>query len=664
MLLSFIKILSNQRFSIYTLCVIAFMLFGISHQAHAQERKSIAALFEKADGFIESGNLAQAEVLLNEALALSLAGQNKEAEVKLLTRLIALKIEQNSATNLDTLYDRALAITTELKDEMLQANVYSTKARQLMYNQKFNEAKHFYTLAGKVYLLFKNELIAAYYYNDLGYLEEAMGNHEKAAAWYLKAIPIFEQTGDKSGLANTLGNLGNTYFHLKDYAKAIELAHQSVALRKVTGDKEGIAMVLGNLTNVFLELKQLDSARMYQDEFIRYAKQSGKKKTLVESYANLAMMQYARKRYEPALTAIKNAIAVGKEINYPQLPVYYTQAARIFGAYSNESDMQSYYDTAFALMNKANNTTQLAEYFATRADYFSAIGDYKNAYENYLKHIQYKDATINEDVKKTVAQLEVQFESQKKNAQLQTEKATKARQAMYYNIVLSLLIVGLVIALFFFNRYKYRKQLEQKNLLLAERNRISAELHDEVGSSLSAINLMSHAALQQKDEEKLKQQLGKINSNTRHTMESISDIVWSMHPDNEHMPRVLSRMNEFAATTLEAAGIDYSFSFDDSIPKIVLSPQKRRDLYLIFKESINNIAKYSNATKASIRFDKTKEMLMMRIEDNGCGFDAGKSNAGNGLRNMHQRAIRNAGTCKIDSILAKGTTIDIGIPYA
>jgi len=130
------------------------------------------------------------------------------------------------------------------------------------------------------------------------------------------------------------------------------------------------------------------------------------------------------------------------------------------------------------------------------------------------------------------------------------------------------------------------------------------------------------------------------------------------------MPRVLSRMNEFAATTLEAAGIDYSFSFEDSIPKIVLSPQKRRDLYLIFKESINNIAKYSNATKATIRFDKTKEMLTMRIEDNGYGFDASKSNAGNGLRNMHQRAIRNAGTCKIDSILAKGTTIDISIPYA
>ncbi len=650
---------------LHFLYLVQFLIaVAITFPAAAQYSRRALLLTDRADSAIEAGSLNLAERLTRQALTYAIQDQNEELEAKILVNLISIKIEQENNIPIDEWYDRALAIINKHKDSVELANLWNIKARQLLYNQKYEEARSYYSRVGQVYNKLGRTSIVAYYYNDLGYLEEAVGNPHKATDWFLKSIHIFEQTQDKSGLANTLGNLANTYFYLDEPVKALEYARRSLRIRKESGDKEGMAIVLGNITRIYLHRNQMDSARYYQQEYIHYARQSGKKKTLADSYVNLAMMHHAGKRYDQALDAMQHAIGISQEMHHPNLANFYRMAALFLGKMERDLEMERYYDSCYALLRLNNNNAQYRDYYATRMNYFKSKGDYRKAFENYELYIAYRDTLLNASVKKQVAQYEIQYETQKKNMEIATAKNEKIQQQLYYNITLGLLSVGVLTGLILFNRYKFRKKLEQKQLLLSERNRISAELHDEVGSSLSAIHLMSHAMMNQSYQAapQLQGNLQKIVTHTRSTMDSISDIVWSMHPENGQVARVFSRMKMFAAEVLESLDIDLKVHATSAAIDVCLSPEKSRDLYLVFKEAINNISKYAHARKVIVHLYKQAELLVLCITDDGRGFDPEKTNNGNGLPNMRRRMEKHVGHFDITSKEGAGTVITFHFP--
>ncbi|GEM_PF-2689241 len=660
--MKYIRLLYKRTIAFFT----ALFLITIFNVTVAQTVKDAEDLINRADSAINIGELDKAEKLILEAIAITRKKGFELEEAKYLVSLISVKIEQENGINIDEWYNRGLEIATAKNDKMSLANLWNIKGRQLVYNQKYEEARALYKKVAEIYVPLGDDLVVAYFYNDCGYLEEAQNNLLEAANWYIKAIRIFEKVDGKSGLANTLGNLAITYFNLGELPKAIDYAQQSVAIRKQTGDKEGIAIVLGNITRMYLNMGNMDSVNHYQEQYIYYAKQSGKKKTLTDSYVNLAMINHAGKRFEEASVQMKNAIQIAKEINHPNLANFYRMNALFMGKLKREPEMNVYYDSAFALIVANNNKMQFRDYYATRMNYFKSVGDYKNAFENYEKFVAYRDSLLNDDVKKQVALLEVQYETEKKNAQIESAKLEKAQQRLYYNIVVSLLVMGLLVGLLLFSRYNYRKKLERKNLLLAERNRISSELHDEVGSSLSAINLMSHAAMHTKTDNQQQAQdyLSSINTNSAKVMETISDIVWSMHPENDQMPRIIARMKNFCGEILEAVDTSYDMQVEENVLALTLSSEKRRDFYLIFKEAINNVAKYAQATTVKIDLQKNGDQLQLIIKDNGKGFDATVASEGNGLRNMRQRAEKHGGNILVNTTIGQGSTITLYLPYA
>lgn len=145
-------------------------------------------------------------------------------------------------------------------------------------------------------------------------------------------------------------------------------------------------------------------------------------------------------------------------------------------------------------------------------------------------------------------------------------------------------------------------------------------------------------------------------------MEAMDDIVWSIKPDNDNMQRVIARMREYATGILEARNIEFDFQVDDKINELKLDMEARRALFLIFKEAINNIAKYSHAIRAEVQLSYRDKWLHMKIMDNGIGFELEDVNAGNGLDNMVKRAKTLKGQLKINSMPDLGTEISLGIP--
>ncbi|HET6721656.1 MAG TPA: two-component regulator propeller domain-containing protein, partial [Chitinophagaceae bacterium] len=159
-------------------------------------------------------------------------------------------------------------------------------------------------------------------------------------------------------------------------------------------------------------------------------------------------------------------------------------------------------------------------------------------------------------------------------------------------------IILLASALFFvIYRYRVQQSLKLERL----RSRISTDLHDDIGSTLSSISILSDIAAREKDQHQSGTMMQEIKHSSVSLMEKMDDIVWSINPRNDSIEDLMLRIKRFASKLFEAKEIDYTISIDDSIHKAKLDMETRQHIYLIMKEAINNLVKYSNCTKACIK---------------------------------------------------------------
>jgi ligand-binding sensor domain-containing protein/two-component sensor histidine kinase len=224
---------------------------------------------------------------------------------------------------------------------------------------------------------------------------------------------------------------------------------------------------------------------------------------------------------------------------------------------------------------------------------------------------------------------------------------------------LSLMGLAFFGLLYLMHRLRINRILAVENL----RNRVARDLHDDMGSTLSTINILSTMAKSKlnTDNVRVSEYLGKISDNSQRMMEAMDDIVWSIKPMNDSMQKITARMREIATSVLEAKDIDLDFRTDPSIEEVKMDMEARRDFFLVFKEAINNIAKYSHANKAQVHLALHHQRLIMMVQDDGIGFDIDKAD-GNGLGNMYKRAASLKGRIQIQSKPGEGTQITLNIP--
>jgi signal transduction histidine kinase len=144
-------------------------------------------------------------------------------------------------------------------------------------------------------------------------------------------------------------------------------------------------------------------------------------------------------------------------------------------------------------------------------------------------------------------------------------------------------------------------------------------------------------------------------------MEDIGDMVWSINPRNDSIDQVIIRMREFATEIFEIKNIEYHFS-ETIQDDLVLTADQRKNLFLIFKETVNNATKYSQASLVEINLHQQDHTLVMRVKDNGRGFDEQTVKNGNGLRNLRERAKEIKGRLILKSALGEGTEVELILP--
>jgi signal transduction histidine kinase len=206
------------------------------------------------------------------------------------------------------------------------------------------------------------------------------------------------------------------------------------------------------------------------------------------------------------------------------------------------------------------------------------------------------------------------------------------------------------------------------------RSRIATDLHDDIGASLTQIAILSEVAQAQgeKGNGASAKPLLKISEVSNELVGTMSDIVWSINPAKDHLSDLSQRMRRFASDVLSARGIHVQFSASDADREITINTNLRREVFLIFKESVNNIAKHSGAKQVEIILEISGDNLRLKITDDGKGFSLEASmgtgltvatdTGGNGIMSMQKRAAEMNGEIEIISDFGRGTIINLRLP--
>jgi two-component sensor histidine kinase len=215
-----------------------------------------------------------------------------------------------------------------------------------------------------------------------------------------------------------------------------------------------------------------------------------------------------------------------------------------------------------------------------------------------------------------------------------------------------------LLTLFSLTYLIYRYRLRQVIRLQQVRNRIASDLHDDIGSTLTNINILSslgrrnlHAPVQAREF------LDRITEEVNSSSQALDDIIWSVNTSNDGLDETAARMRRYAAELFDAGNVHYEFELDRDLAQRKLSMEQRRDFYLVFKESLNNIFKHAEAKHVWINVHVEKNKLVLSVRDDGKGFDPMAETHRNGLKNLRARVARWNGTIQVRSAPGMGTII-------
>jgi signal transduction histidine kinase len=199
-------------------------------------------------------------------------------------------------------------------------------------------------------------------------------------------------------------------------------------------------------------------------------------------------------------------------------------------------------------------------------------------------------------------------------------------------------------------------ELERERAMEHERARISQDMHDDVGSSLSEIAILSELA--KKKPQEAREHVEEISERTAELIDNVSEIVWAMNPKNDTLENFIGHVRRYGVKYLHNAGVTCHFTAPESVPSRPLTAEVRRNLFLVVKEATHNIVKHSKASVASICLALDDDELEIRIDDNGGGFSRDQASyGGNGLGNMKKRIADLGGTITIESREGCGTKL-------
>ncbi|MEO7265638.1 MAG: tetratricopeptide repeat protein [Ferruginibacter sp.] len=554
--------------------------------------------------------------------------------------------------------------------------------------------------------------VAANYYAAAGLFHKKTGNLPLAIEFMKKAINAASKTSNRSNIAGQLMNLGNTYNLVGDFKNAIGNHLKALKIFEEENNARGQSFCYQNICNSFIELKQFSNALSYANKSLAIKKSLNDIRGTGTSENALGQIYQGLQKPDLALTHYKQALDIARNFKLvpEQAKLHYNigklflikkdtatalnsfEQSKSFALQLGDSSLISSVDVQFIAvkdnreklakteqklltgMEKIQELGQLPKEvsgYEHIADYYAANKQFEKALEYTKKYYNSKDSLTNNELLGQIKSIEEQYNLDKKEKEIAILKKDQLlqqvkieKQKLYQTAGMIFLALLILIAVLIINRYRTVNKSRQLLAMEKMRNGIARDLHDDIGSTLTSINILSKVMLQE-DENKhvtANNNLLKIKDHSSSIMESMSDIVWAINPHNDTIEKLIYKMKELAAEVFDPMNIAFNFSVEGDFSQVKLTLDKRKDLYLIFKEAVNNTAKYSDCTQVNIALKHAERNIELHVSDNGRGFDEQTVKYGNGLRNIRERAKNMLASLKYNTSVGAGTDIELIIP--
>lgn len=468
-------------------------------------------------------------------------------------------------------------------------------------------------------------------YSEFGYQLKRLDM--KRANYYMQmGIQISEKNNFNDLHPGQYNNYGVLKELEENYDSAYYFYNKALAIKRVHNDSLGIPYSLNNLAGIFA-LKS-DFGRAF--EFLTLSDRfRAKEKNSFGQAENLSL----RADFHNRLGNIDSAI------------FYYSKGLQVSKTVKSNYLIQAFSEQLMKL--------------------YSRKGDYRNAYEYHIQYDLYKDSLMNKETQEKIAELQVAFESERKDKML-AEHSLAIKQKSFQQLIMLGIIVLLSIifgVIFFFQRLKRiktRRELELKNKLSkaemenklrSEKLRISRDLHDNIGSQLTfIISSLDNLGYSLKNNE-ISGRISSIGKFSRDVLLELRNTVWAIKMEEGSTTDLLNRIYEMT----QKSGSKYpKISINNQLQHIyMLSSVQILNLYRIIQEAVQNAVKHSCASEVLISLSECSEGLLLVIEDNGKGFNSEQIFSGNGLANMKSRCEEIDGIFSINT--ESGTRISCRI---
>ncbi len=498
------------------------------------------------------------------------------------------------------------------------------------------------------------------------YIYQGLGNEPMALKDCEAAMQLAAESGNSDVRANACQVQASIYRGQNRYAEATEYQDKAIALFRSTGDKvaEGHAMyakamLLERMKKTSEALNAIDFAIAVADSIKDYNK-------LAVYHQVLGGILTTEKKYEAAETTFQKALGYAALTkNNERLKAFVlVEFSTLRMEQKNYTGAIAYALPAYHIFSQENDAWHMQKMALLLADAYSKTSHFKEAYEFSKTGFNIRDSFQRKQFSNETAKLQTQFGVKEKDNEIKLLAQQKKLQQQRLNQNRILLGAAVLLLLSLAGGsvlWVRRNQLKHQMKDLELRNNIAADLHDEVGSSLSSIHMLAQFGAKQDAPAYSKELLEKVEVNAAETMDKMSDIVWMLKPKQENASSLRQRIEQFAYMACMARNIELLMAID--IPDDMnLTPEQRKSVYLVFKEAVNNAVKYSGSAVLHIAAKKEAGHFSLEVKDNGRGFDAAAMTPGNGLDNMRKRAEDIGGTLIISAAPGGGVVVKLQAP--
>ncbi len=609
----------------------SFLLFSFS------KRDSLTTLFEQTQR-IENEGFSKALFIVYD---LSDKGYHKEAEE--LGNLLL-----NESINSQSL--------------LRQAHSYFLLAYGHKKKNAYKEALFYYEQSLAIREEINDQKSIALIYSNMGNVHYDMGNYAEALSCQKKSLSARLELNDKAGIAQSLGIIGNILSDQKQHQESILYYRKSFNLSLKLNDSLNLSNVLISMGHIKYEMNEYDSAHYYYDRSLAYSLPDNKYSACY-AYRGKGSSYIKSEQYDQAEYFIKKSLALAEEIAAPlEITLSQLELAQLYVATGKNEESIKLLQQTLATSQKINFTKgkMLSDKFLSEA--YEKVSNFEKALHHHKQFKTLNDSLSLLEEKKIINDLQTQIKIDEETLNLKTAHQAQKNKLLLLSVIPVLFILVLLIY-FYYKTATARKEFNlslkkmevqaQEHLMFnihKERKKISQDVHDDLGASITGMQIFTEMIADKTTNPELKNDMNKLLFMQKEITSKVRDVIWFIKNEDDALEGLINYCKNYGENLFSNYPVTTTFSVPENFPYIKILENDRKHFFLAYKEVLNNIIKHSKADKVVIKFEVKNNIFSIQIKDNGKGFNTqSTSSFSYGLKNIKSRINSIDGRVTIES---------------